>query len=337
MPTYADFFSQEAFDMLNVTSALNKMPYQERRLGQLNLFGAGEGVETDKIEIDEQDGILQIVGTSPRGAPGTKMASEIKRKARLFKIPHMLLETRILPSEIQNDRRTGEIVLESAVQKVNNKLAWGRQQIENTFEIHRLGALKGLLVDADGSTLYDFNSEFETTAETANIALSVDTTSVREEVVGHTRTIEDNLGATGYSGLRAICGRDFFDALTSHERVRDTYLNWEAAQSLREDLRSGFPFGGVIWEEYRGMRGLANDIGIVAANKAILFPEGVDGMFRSYFAPADFMGSVNMMGEPWVAKVAPDRHADRFVDIMIDSNPLFMNTRPNCVVELTAT
>jgi hypothetical protein len=155
----ADFFSQEPFDMLSVTSALNKMPYQERRLGSLGLFSA-EGVETDKIEVDEQDGILQIVKTTPRGAPGIKQASQPKRKARLFKVPHMCLETRILPNEIQNDRRTGEIVLESAVQKVADHLEWGRQQIENTFEVHRLGTLKGVTLDADGSTIHDWNAEF---------------------------------------------------------------------------------------------------------------------------------------------------------------------------------
>lgn len=336
MPLLADFFSQEAFDMLNVTSALNKMPYQERMLGGMGLFSS-ESVETDKVEVDEKDGILQIVQTTERGAPGIKMASEPKRKARLFKVPHMLLETRILPNEIQNDRRTGEIILESAVAKVNDKLEWGRQQIENTFEMHRLGALKGVTVDADGSTIYDWNAEFETTAETANIALSVDTTNTREEVLGHVRTIEDNLGGTPYGGMMAICSREFFDALTSNEAVKETYYNWEAAQSLRADQRSGFNFGGVQWVEYRGMRGLNGNIGELGANTAIVFPTGVNGMFRSYYAPADFMGSVNQLGSPWVAKVAPDQHADKFVDVMIDANPLFMNSRPNAVVTLTAT
>lgn len=337
MPVFADFFSQEPFEMLNVTKALRKMPYQERMLGNMGLFNEGdaEDLATDLVEIDEENGKLQVIHTKPRGAPAEEMAKDEKRKARLFKVPHMPAHDRIYPHEIQNDRVTGEIVLDSAVRKVNDRLAKMRKAYELTREIHRLGSLKGQLLDADNTVIFDYFTEFEVSQTTDILALTTPTTDVRGAMVDYARTVEDLLGETTYTGLALLCGRDFFDNFVNNDSVKDTYKNWEAAQSLRADLRSGFPYGGMLVMEYRGTRGLANNIGIIEDNKAYVVPMGSD-IFRTYTAPANFMSTVNTPGNSMVAKVVPDL-ADRWVDIHGDDNFLFMNTRPDTIIEVTGT
>lgn len=335
MPAALNIFTQEPFDMMSVTRALDKMPYRERMLGSMGLFET-EFLDTTVVEIDEQDGQIQILSTRERGAPAERKAADPKRKARLLKVPHMAYEERIMASQIQNDRATGQIVLSSAVQKVNNAIQKMRQDVENTYEIHRLGALKGNLLDADGSVIYNYFDEFEVTQETGDMLLDTTSTDVRNTIVGLKEAVEDNLGAAAYTGMMAICGRSFFKKLIGHPNVEKAYENYQAAQSvLPADLRSGFEFGDVSWVQYRGMRNLTADIGVVPDDKAYLFPLGVDGMFRVAYAPGDFMDMVNMAGtEPWIAKVAPDMKWNKHVDVLIETDPLFHNTRPNAVIEL---
>ena len=210
-----------------------------------------------------------------------------------------------------------------------------RKAYELTREIHRLGSLKGQLLDADNTVIFDYFTEFEVSQTTEILALTTPTTDVRGAMVDYARTVEDLLGETTYTGLALLCGRDFFDNFVNNDSVKDTYKNWEAAQSLRADLRSGFPYGGMLVMEYRGTRGLANNIGIIEDNKAYVVPMGSD-IFRTYTAPANFMSTVNTPGNSMVAKVVPDL-ADRWVDIHGDDNFLFMNTRPDTIIEVTGT
>lgn len=334
MPTITDIFTQEPFSVIDLTAALEKMPFEERRLGQLGLFEANN-LETDVVVIDEAEGILQILDDRPRGSDPQRAKKEPNKKTRAFKVPHMQFEDRILAASIMGKRRLGTTELENAVSKVNDKLAWMRRQVENTWEIHRLNAIKGNLLDADGSTLFNWFTEFNVLQTTHNFEFSAGTTNVREQVTTVMHKIEDVLDGIGFSGVHVIAGRNWFQELIKHPSVKETYLNFQAAAELRADQRQGFVFGDALFEEYRGMRNLPNSIGIVGDDEAYAIPTGVAGMFRANYAPADFMETVNQLGQPMYAKTAPDLKYNRWVDVLVETNPLFINTRPNAVVKLT--
>jgi hypothetical protein len=51
-----------------------------------------------------------------------------------------------------------------------------------TLEHLRMGALKGVILDADGSTLYDLFDEFDITPKTVNFALNADTRTSRRSL-----------------------------------------------------------------------------------------------------------------------------------------------------------
>jgi hypothetical protein len=101
---------------------------------------------------------------------------------------------------------------------------------------------------------------------------------------------------------------------------------------LRNDPRSGFYFGGVYWEEYRGSVG---GVDFIASGEAYLVPEGVPDMFVTHYAPADYMETVNTIGLPYYAKQEMMR-LNKGVEIEAQSNPLCLNTRPRAVIKLTA-
>ena len=63
-------------------------------------------------------------------------------------------------------------------------------------------------------------------------------------------------------------------------------------------------------------------------DKAYFYPEGVEGLFEIYYAPADTFETVNTLGLPLYARSIPDRDRDEWVRLEIESNPLPICTRP---------
>ncbi len=107
--------------------------------------------------------------------------------------------------------------------------------------------------------------------------------------------------------------------------MRETYLNTAAAADLRGRVADELVFGGITFRRYRGGAGFA-----VPTDKALFYPEGVEGLFEIYYAPADTFETVNTLGQPLYARMIPDRDRDRdeWVRLEIESNPLPICTRP---------
>jgi hypothetical protein len=92
---------------------------------------------------------------------------------------------------------------------------------------------------------------------------------------------------------------EFFRALTTHKEVKTAYQNWQQGAVLINDMRSGFSYSGITFEEYRGQASFVQADGtlgtrrFIAAGEAHAFPLGTVDTFATYFAPADFNETVN--------------------------------------------
>ena len=326
-------FGSDAFSFTKLVAAINLIPHVPTRLGQLGIFGS-EGVDTLTVAIEMENNALTLVPTAARGAPGVVKGVQ-RRNIRDFRPVHLPQRVAIMADEVSGLRAFGsETEEELAMGRLNKKFMVARRDLDITHEFQRMGAMRGVVLDSDATTvIYNFGTEFGVTPGTANIALSNTATKVLQEVIGLKGTIEDVLGGVMYTGMHALCSKEFFAALTSHPAVTETY-RYQMSSVLREDRRyTGFEFGGVFWEEYRGSVGATR---FIAANKALLFPMGVPDMFKSYFSPAPYMETVNTIGLPFYAK-SKDMDFDKGVEWEVQSNPLHINTRPNAVLELTAT
>lgn len=326
MPTL-DVFRSDAFSVLSLTDAILKAPFKPGRIGELGLFRS-RGITTTVVMVEEKDGRLTLIPTSPRGGPGSSIGAS-KRAARSFVVPHLERDSTILADEVQNVRSFGSENAQDAVQAlINERLADLRGMHEATLEHLRASALQGIILDSDGSTpIYNLFTEFGV----AQQAATIDTTAeMRRQIVAAERLIETELGAEPISGYRALCGDDFFDILLDSSDVK-TSFQYQEGSVLRADLRKGFQFGGVSWENYRGSVG---GVAFFAADEAYLFPEGTS-IFGTYFAPADFIETVNTVGLPIYAKQSVDDQLGRWAKIHTQSNPLALCLRPRAVVKLT--
>lgn len=321
-----DVFKGSAFTTVALTAAINKAPFKPSRLGQLGLFSES-GITSTTAVVEEKDGQLELVQTSPRGGPATAVGSS-KRTARAFMTYHVEKIARIVGDSVQGVRAFGSDSADEAVATVvSQRLATLRAMIEVTLEYHRVNAMKGVLLDADGSTLVDLFTAFGVAQNTGAIDTSA---AVRSQVVALIRSIESELGATPVSSYRAFCGKDFFDTLIEADSVAES-LKYQEGAVLRTDVRTGFQYGGVTWEEYRGS---VSGQAFVADDKAYLVPEGTD-LFQTYFAPADYIEAVNTIGLPLYAKLAVDEKWNKHVDVQAQSNPLCLCLRPRAVVEVS--
>jgi hypothetical protein len=329
-------FESSAFDMTSLTASINLLPNMYGKLESLKLFPQ-KSVRTRNISVEEQNGVLSLLPTQIPGGAAT-VGSRGKRKLRSFTIPHIPHDDVVLPEEVQGIRAFGsETELQAMANVITDHLQSMRNKHAITLEHLRMGALKGVILDADGSELVNLYSEFGIAPKVVSFALGTAGTDVKKKCLEVLRHIEDNLRGEFMTGVHCLVSPEFFDSLTSHGKVKEAYERWQEGAALRDDMRSGFTYGGITFEEYRGQATDpdGNVRRFIAANEVHCFPVGTAESFITYFAPADFNETVNTLGLPLYAKQCP-RKFDRGTDLHTQSNPLPMCLRPGILVKLTA-
>lgn len=324
-----DFFNTDGFNLVSLTTSINKLPFKPKRIADMGLFST-QGVNTNTVIIEEDKGMLALLPSKTRGEAGTLHRRSL-RTVRSFVIPHIPYEDRIEAASLQGVRKFGsEDQTDSVVAVVNDRLKKMKQSHETTLEWLRIGAIHGKVIDGDGTTeLYDLFSEFGVSAPSdVDFLLGTDTTQIRNLLLGVKETIEDGLGDEGYDHIHAFCGKTWFKAFVEHPEVKYAYQYFQDGQMLRNDPRAGFEYAGVTFEVYRGKIGTKS---FVADGDVRFFPVGTPDLFVTFFGPADFNETVNTIGLPMYAKQEP-MEFDRGTKLHTQSNPLPICTRPLTLV-----
>ena len=327
-----DIFKDDAFSLQSLTKAINEQPYVPGRIGALGLFSE-EGVNTTSVSVEKLGESLSLVAAGERGGVAPNVKGD-KRTMVNFNTIHLPQRAKILADEIQGVRAFGsESELETIESVVAKRLGKMRRQLDATIEYQRIGAIKGQILDADGSTvLENLFTKFGLSQQTKAMVFATSTTKIRTKVLEAKRLMEDALGNAMYTGARAFCSPAFFDALTTHDMVEKFFINWQSNEVMRQDVRAGFLFAGVMWEEYSGAVGGVDFIG---SGDAYLVPEGVPDLFVTNYGPADYTEAANTIGLPYYAKQEA-LPMGKGIDLEAQSNPISICTRPRAIIKLTA-
>ncbi len=335
-----DIFNNDAFGLVTMTQEVEKLPTVPSFLGSLGIFDEGEGVDTDSVAIEMKGMTLELIPTSARGTE-PPMAKTDKRNIRNFQIPRVAKGDQLFAREIANVRSFGtESELETVVQKVMQKQRKLLTEHAMTMEYHRLGALQGILLDADGSTLYNYFTEFGISPPT-EIDFDLDNTGAVDGALlikmnAARRAIIRALGASFVQGMTQImwlCGDTFYDQLTTNPEVRATYKNWQAAESLRGPTSSVFEtfrYGEMAWKNYQGTDD--NSTVAVGTTKAKAVILNAPGLYRRYNGPGEELELVNTIGRPIYSQLVRDPKRNQWVQPEIFSYPLHMVTRPEALL-----
>lgn len=329
-----NIFDGDPFSTFTLTTHINERPFVPGRLGHMAIFEE-YGVSTTMIGVEKEGTTITLIQTSPRGAPPEQQSSD-KRTLRNLNTAHLAREAVVYADEIQNVRAVGPGgELQTVAGLLQHKTDRVNLAQDMTLENLRLGAIQGILLDADGTIIYNLFDEFGV-AQLAefDFELDDDTTEVRRKCQELRRLMAPEVKMGGIEfGITCLCHHTLFDDIISHASTKTAWERWETGQALREDLTyRNFFHGGIMFEDYRG-----SDDGTTVAiteGKGHLFPTGVPGLFECPFAPADTMQFANTLGMPrYVIPGLDPTGRDKWRAFEVQSNPLPFCTRPRTLMK----
>lgn len=345
-----DIFEGDAFNMRSLTLAIDKLPYKPSRLQRLGIFE--QRPQTGLwVTIEDRQGILSLLPVQPRGTYPMTSKGAKHRKLYSFQIPHVPQTDAVYAADLMGRRSFGtETETEVFASIVNERLADLKQNHEVTQEYHRVGAINGIVLDADGSTqIANYFTDWGVTQTTVNLDFTDSGTPGSPNYVvdmkvfcqAVTRTMQKALGATTFNGIHAFCGNKFWDAFITHGSVRRAYEFRQTGN--KSDLLSTiqipdgmdndatFEFGTIDWENYRGFVGT---VPFFPDTGAVIIPKGVKGLFLECPGPADFIETVNTPGRPIYVKQERMKF-DMGIELYTESNVLYLCTRPAALISVT--
>lgn len=330
-----------AFSSISLTTAIRDIKYTPSLLTGMSGLVSKVPIYTEKFAVERMADSQRLIPVTERGAPRTRQTRD-RRNIRDFRTIRTAKVDELRAVELANIRPFGEETGLVAVQReLMLRYSKLRRDHELTEEYRLLGMIQGKILDADGtSTLYDWFTEFGI-APPAELGFNwASRTGVAEYIRANViRPIRNALQGRAVPGMRimALCGDTFFDGLTSNSEVRQTYLNWQAAQELRTGLAkaySSFSFGDVEWVNYRSATD-SNSVSVgIAADKCRFFPVGVPDMFQKIISPNDEdLNFVNTLGQEYYARQVPDPSGyNAYVELSMDAFNAHVCTTPEALL-----
>ena len=135
-------------------------------------------------------------------------------------------------------REKAMALLEQAKERFASAKSAADDRLDATIEYQRIGAIKGSIIDSDGTTVIsNLFTAFSLTQQTATLTLGTSTADIRGEVLAAMDKMENALGAEPYSRARCLCGKTFFRTLVNHDHYHDQRLQIQAIQMLQQVQR----------------------------------------------------------------------------------------------------
>ena len=328
-----DIFNDDAFSVSQLTQTIVDIPRVPTMLGDMGLFNEAS-INTTSMSLERMGNALQLVPNQVRGGPGQTLKPK-GRKLLSINAMHLPQVDRITADEVQNVRAFGsETELQSVQKVVAGRISDMKANIDLTMEWQRIGGVKGKIMDADGTTelldIYSLMGKTQT-RQAWNIPTAATAVDPKQLCVNLKRAMRNALGGRMFRRPLVICNPSFFDKFVGHNNMKAAWERWnEGAFNRTDQTQADFEFAGVVFRIYDYTIG-ANPV--IEDGIAYAVPEGVPGMFQQWFAPADYMETVNTNGVPYYAKQWADP-SGKFVTLESQSNPITLNTLPEAVIKL---
>lgn len=337
-----DFIKDPRFAIGPMSEAIMNVPNEYGLLNTMGLF-RGSGIAETTVKVDIKNKQLNLVPTSPRGTPAPRDTSD-SRGLKVFPTFRHALAGSLLADEFQNVRAFGtESQLDVFEERLMEKFEDLAQKHRQTDEYLKWGSLKGNVYDADGTTvLYNVYTEMGETQKTVAFALAATTGDPiqdgTDELLDY---LELNSNGEPISGVAMFCSPGYHTALMKNTAFREAFKYFAGQPNPhRETLRRGFEFKDITYFRHMGRAtfvaadGTKTTHKFIADNEAIAVPLGTRQVFRSYFAPADYMETVNTIGQELYAK-PKIMDFDRGIEVETQSQKLHLVLKPRLVAKVT--
>lgn len=316
-----DIFHSDPFNRVDMVEAINIAPGIPTRIGSMGLFGQARGTLTPDIAVKVNKKNHLLIQTAARGSD-PEFNSTDPKEIKLVRAPHLPQKDAIMADELIRAYHADSLEVE-----VNDKLQDMRTNHDLTHEWHMLGAIRGQVLDANGTdVVYDWYKIFDLTRKV--FLFTTDVYALCEDIK---RWVSMSLGFSVTGGIHVFVEAEGFRKITRDTQVLADYNRLDLSGHARKNHAfNSAELYGVTFEEYTGY--FDDTTPFVPANRGIGFPTGA-GIFRRYNAPAPQTSAINQRGLPfYVTRKILDHEAG--IEMKTNTNPLFMNTRPEASFEI---
>ncbi len=338
-----DGFTNREFGVDELSETMNIIPNRYGLVTQLGIFPPPTPIATTYVSVERQNWSLNLLPATQRGAPGTR-GSIGRRDRKIFEVPQITHEDHVSVADVQNLRAFGSYAPKMLEDTVRERLITMVGKHAITHEWYRVRALQGHILDADGSVMLDFFTEFGVTRPVAAFGAAG---TIPERLRKIKRYVERKLRGETMSRVLCIASKGFMEMLFTDAEVKSLYnqamtahLALVASNPGLHDRRFSFMLQEIEFVEYEGVASSVNADGTFTERRfipdgdAIFLPLGTMESARQYAAPGDFEEAVNMPGRLFYAKEARERFG-RSRDLLTQSNLLVLWRRPELLVRGT--
>ena len=321
------------YGVVPMTEAINRLPANPTIIRELGLFKP-QYESTTSVAVESKNGVLTLVNAVPRGTPGDPVASNLGNR-QVFEMLHLPKNDIVRADDVQNVRAFGSgNKAQTVAEKVNDKLADMKSDIEYTREHLMLGALSGKILNANGDPIVDIYDRFGLTRQTITWTLSATNSNVGSMIDSAVRNLSKKRGGEPVNGWIVLCSPEFMDAVIYHKTVVSIYERYQEGSTYRSgDTSVGFEHKNLKFINYDHVF----DSGLqIKEGEAIILPAGTKSTFKEFFAPADMSATVNTKALPYYASREKLAH-DKGWSLEAQSNPLPLLLRPELVATLKMT
>lgn len=289
-----------------------------------------KNLTTTSVMVEFIDGKVNLIPDRSRADAPNQKAFGKDSIVRTFRVPHLSLQTTIRADQIQDVRKAGTAdALLSNAEVVADEIAEHRNSHDATIEHLMLGAVKGKIVDADGTTIiYDLFSEFGISEPTTSLQFSSATADLGLTIEQTLRAMKKALKGDVASGCTVLCSPEFFDALVSHKSTKEAWLRYQDNVLARENTNGKFAWKGMNFEIYDYNIGATP---MIEAGHAHAYLTGMRNGFVRYNAPGNMMTEANKLARAFYIDAELLEHK-RGVSIYTEGNPLPMCLRPQTLM-----
>ena len=338
-----DVFTDNAFQATEIQEAVGNIVYVPQMLNAMNLFEV-EPLHTTTVGVYKMNDSLAFVPTTERGAPRS-LPERDRRSLVQLETVNLRQEDRINSAELQNivnEFMPFATALQRADDEVDKRMRKLMNKLEFTREYHRFAALNGILLDADGSVIFNFYQEFGLTQPAAIVFdfPNTDEGALRTYIAQHVfRPMMRQLNSrkSPSTTIGALCSDSFYDAMVQAPEIYKSYQIQQQGAELRANKTWGsFEFAGVTWYNFQGTDD--NSTIAVPDGDCRFFPIGATDVFKEYRSPGEEWRVVNSLAEEFYSYVVPDPRAPNymaFVDLYLDAHPLFACIAPDVLMRGT--
>jgi hypothetical protein len=342
------------------TDILVELPRNIGLTGALGLFN--ETFTTQKtIEIARKQYKNNLVKDKNWDEKDQTVVDRPTRGFLQLKIPHFPLRDAIKPSDIDGIGKVDSILEAAGLEQVQDvrleKMATLQNAHSLTLEAARMQLITAGTVYAPNGTLatsygptVDCYTEMGVSRVTKVLPLSgsADPRLMCQEIVRDMRMALRN-SEGGLKRILVLCGSAFFSAVITNAYVTDAVKYFQQAQSINiltgvADQAAGFDVGfgqitlwGLTFVD-AGTSGYDDNAGtfvpFIADAEAIVIPQGVRNMFRTWYAPANTFSSINQKSKgSYYSEFASEE--DDLIKIKTEQNFLNFCLFPQAIFKLT--